>query len=203
MFYYIEGNVAHMESGLAVIDAGGVGYACNTSLNTISKIEKGKRARLYTYTHIREDIFDIYGFVTQEELASFKMLLSISGVGPKAAISILSIANPGQLAMAVITGDEKILTQAPGIGKKIAQRIILELKDKMKKEQLEAASAVGDQSGVSVRFSSNATEAAAALGVLGYSSQETAAAMRGINTDELSVEEIVRLALKNMMGGKR
>jgi Holliday junction DNA helicase RuvA len=130
------------------------------------------------------------------------MLLSISGVGPKAATSILSVATPGQLAMAVITGDEKMLTQAPGIGKKIAQRIILELKDKMKKEQLEAAS-VGGSAGISGGFSSKASEAAAALGVLGYNSAETAAALKGINAEELPIEEIVRLALKNMAGGKR
>jgi Holliday junction DNA helicase RuvA len=202
MFYYIEGTVAHLESGLAVIDAGGVGYACNTSLSTLSQLEKGKKARLYTYLHIREDIFDIYGFVSHEELSCFKMLLSISGVGPKAATSILSVATPGQLAMAVITGDEKMLTQAPGIGKKIAQRIILELKDKMKKEQLEAASVSGS-AGMASGFSSKASEAAAALGVLGYSSAETAAAMKGINAEELPIEEIVRLALKNMAGGKR
>ena len=202
MFYYIEGTVAHMESGLAVIDAGGVGYACNTTLNTLSQLEKGKRARLYTYLHIREDIFDIYGFLTQEELNCFKMLISISGVGPKAATSILSAATPGQLAMAVITGDEKMLTRAPGIGRKTAQRIILELKDKMKKEQLEAASANGI-AGAPAGFGSNASEAAAALGVLGYSQQEAAAAMKGINTEELPFEEIVRLALKNMAGGKR
>ena len=202
MFYYIEGNVAHIESGLAVIDAGGVGYACNTSLQTLAQLEKGKRARLYTYLHIREDIFDIYGFATHEELSCFKMLISISGVGPKAATSILSSATPGQLAMAVVTGDEKMLTQAPGIGKKIAQRIILELKDKMKKEQLEAAS-VGDSSGVSTGFGSKANEAAAALGVLGYTSQETAAALKGIPADELSVEEIVRLALRNLAGGRK
>lgn len=202
MFYYIEGTVAHIESGLAVIDAGGVGYACNTTLQTLSQLEKGKRARLYTYLHIREDIFDIYGFVTHEELSCFKMLISISGVGPKAATSILSASTPGQLAMAVITGDEKMLTQAPGIGKKIAQRIILELKDKMKKEQLEAASA-GGYSDVSAGFGSKANEAAAALGVLGYTPQETAAALKGINTEELPIEEIVRLGLRNMMGGKR
>lgn len=201
MFYYIEGTVAHIESGLAVIDAGGVGYACNTSLQTLAQLEKGKRARLYTYLHIREEIFDIYGFVTHEELACFKMLLSISGVGPKAATSILSAATPGQLAMAVITGDEKMLTQAPGIGKKIAQRIILELKDKMKKEQLEAAGG-GASSAVSSGFGSKANEAAAALGVLGYSSQETAAALKGIDAESLPVEEIVRLALKKMVGNR-
>jgi Holliday junction DNA helicase RuvA len=202
MFYYIEGTVSHIENGLAVIDAGGVGYACNTTLNTLSQLEKGKRSRLYTYLHVREDIFDIYGFLTQEELGCFRMLISISGVGPKAALSILSAATPGQLAMAVITGDEKMLTRAPGIGKKTAQRIILELKDKMKKEQLEAVSADGIP-GVLTNPGSNASEAAAALEVLGYSSREVAAAMKGIDTEGLPVEEILKLALKNMAGGKQ
>lgn len=201
MFYYIEGNIAHKESGLAVIDAGGVGYACNTSLNTLSQLETGTCTRLYTYVHIREDIFDIYGFLTREELNCFKMLISISGVGPKAAISVLSTVTPGQLAMAVITDDEKTLTRAQGIGKKTAQRIILELKDKMKKEQLQAATAEGF-TGIDMSIRSKASEAAAALGVLGYSSQEAAAALKGIDTESIPVEEIVRLALKNMAGGK-
>jgi len=201
MFYYIEGNVAHKENGLAVIDTGGVGFACNTSLNTLSQLETGTRARLYTYVHIREDILDIYGFLTREELNCFKMLISISGVGPKAAVSVLSAVTPGQLAMAVITNDESALTRAQGIGKKIAQRIILELKDKMKKEQLQAASAEGF-TGVEVSLQSKASEAAAALGVLGYSHQEAASALKGIDTESLPVEEVVRLALKRMAGGK-
>ncbi|NLM60532.1 MAG: Holliday junction branch migration protein RuvA [Clostridiales bacterium] len=201
MFYYIEGVISHKESGLAVVDAGGVGYACNTSLNTLSQLEKGARARLYTYVHIREDVLDIYGFMTREELNCFKMLISISGVGPKAAVSILSTVTPSQLAMAVITDDEKALTRAQGIGKKIAQRIILELKDKMKKEQLQAASTEGF-TGVDVSLQSNASEATAALGVLGYSQQEAAYALKGIDTESMPVEEVIRLALKNLAGGK-
>ncbi len=198
MFYYLDGVVAHSEPGLVVIDIGGVGYACNTSLVTLASIEKGKRARLYTYVHVREDAFDIYGFATLEELSCYKMLISISGVGPKAALSILSYATPEQLALAVITDDEKVLTAAPGVGKKIAQRIILELKDKMKKEQLEAASAAG-KAAVRQTFGSRANEAATALGVLGYSQSEASEAMKGIDTEALPVEEIVRLALKKMI----
>jgi Holliday junction DNA helicase RuvA len=134
MFYYVEGTVAHTEPYLAVIDCGGVGYACHTSLTTLSRIAQGERAKLFTYLHIREDIFDLYGFSGVEELNCFKMLISISGVGPRAATSILSSATPERLALSVLTGDEKALTAAPGIGKKLAQRIILELKDKMSKE---------------------------------------------------------------------
>lgn len=201
MFYYIQGTVALTEGSLAVIDAGGVGYACNTSLNTIAQLEKGKTARLYTYMHLREDLMDIYGFATLEELNTFKMLLSISGVGPKAAVSILSSATPSQIAMAVITDDDRMLTRAPGVGKKIAQRIILELKDKMKKEQLASASYGGAPSNSS-GFGSKANEAAAALQVLGYSQQEAAGAIKGLDLEALPLEEIIRLALRKIAGGR-
>lgn len=201
MFYYIQGIVALTEGSLAVIDAGGVGYACNTSLNTIAQLEKGKTARLYTYMHLREDLMDIYGFATLEELNTFKMLLSISGVGPKAAVSILSSATPSQIAMAVITDDDRMLTRAPGVGKKIAQRIILELKDKMKKEQLASAS-YGGVSSNSSGFGSKANEAAAALQVLGYSQQEAAGAIKGLDLEALPLEEIIRLALRKIAGGR-
>ena len=201
MFYYIEGKVAHRESGLAVIDANGVGYACSTSLNTLSQLEMGQSTRLYTYLHVREDIFDIYGFIDREELNFFKMLISVSGIGPKAAISMLSTATPSQLAAYIISGDEKMLTQSPGIGKKTAQRIILELKDKIEKERIGLGSEVAFVS-QDPAFSSNLSEASAALGVLGYSAQETGEALRGIDSKGLPVSEIVRLALKNMAGGK-
>ena len=137
MFYYVSGTVAHVEPYLAVIDCGGVGYACKTTSTTISQLQVGKASKLYTYLHVGEGIFDLYGFATQGELGSFKQLIGVSGVGPKAALAILSVCTPQGLAMAVITGDEKALIAAPGIGKKIAQRIILELKDKLTKEQQE------------------------------------------------------------------
>jgi len=202
MFYYIEGSIAHKESGLAVVDTGGVGYACNTSLNTLSQLEIGESVRLYTYLHIREDIFDIYGFIDRAELDCFKMLISVSGVGPKAAIAMLSTSTPSQLAAYIISSDEKMLTQAPGVGKKTAQRIILELKDKMKKAHVgQSSEDMFSRQGQS--FRSSLSEATAALGVLGYSSQETGEALRGIDPEGLPVEEIVRLALKNMAGGKQ
>ena len=135
MFYYLNGTVAEIAAGLAVIDCGGVGYACATTNYTLSQLKKGERARLYTYLHVREDIFELYGFASQQELNSFKMLIGVSGVGPKAALAILSATTPQNLALSIVTEDEKALTAAQGIGKKIAQRIILELKDKLAKEQ--------------------------------------------------------------------
>ena len=125
MFYYVEGTVTFVETSLCVVDCAGVGYACHTSQNTISQVKVGERARLYTYLYVREDIFDLYGFADLEELNCFKMLIGVSGVGPKAALAILSVAPPSRLALSIITGEGKLLTQAPGIGKKIAQRIVL------------------------------------------------------------------------------
>ena len=198
MFYYVNGTVAEIEAGLAVIDCSGVGYACATTNYTLSQLKKGERAKLYTYLNVREDAMEMFGFASQSELRSFKMLIGVSGVGPKAALSILSSTTPQQLSMAVVMGDEKALTAAPGIGKKIAQRIILELKDKLIKEQggFEAGS------GAAVAMptqNNNAGEAAAALAVLGYGSQEIAAALKGIDMDALPLEEIIRQSLKKMV----
>lgn len=202
MFYYVEGKAALVEQGLAVVDCGGVGYACHASQNTISAIKVGQQARLYTYLYVREDIFDLYGFADQEELSCFKMLIGISGVGPKAALAILSVAPPSRLALSIITGDEKLLTQAPGIGKKIAQRIVLELRDKMAKEQMEnpvAQSAAptlvqaGKGGGVN-----HTQEAVAALMVLGYSQAEAFHAMEGLTLDGMEAEDIIRQCLKKL-----
>ena len=135
MFYYVNGTVTELEAGLAVIDCGGVGYACATTNYTLSQLKKGERAKLYTYLNVREDAMELFGFASQSELRSFKLLIGVSGVGPKAALSSRSATTPQQLAMAVVMGDEKALTAAQGVGKKIAQRIILELKDKLAKEQ--------------------------------------------------------------------
>lgn len=198
MFYYVNGTVAEIEAGLAVIDCSGVGYACATTNYTLSQLKKGERAKLYTYLNVREDAMEMFGFASQSELRSFKMLIGVSGVGPKAALSILSSTTPQQLSMAVVMGDEKALTAAPGIGKKIAQRIILELKDKLAKDQssfsAQSSGAIpvvlpGDKGG----------EAAAALAVLGYGSQEIAAALKGIDMDALPLEEIIRQSLKKMV----
>ena len=131
MFYYIDGIVTVMEANLAVLDCGGVGYACHTTGYTLSQLQIGKKHKLYTYCNIKEDAFEIFGFSTKEELNCFNLLIGVSGVGPKVALAILSATTPSQFTLAVMTGDEKTLTMAQGVGKKMAQRIILELKDKV------------------------------------------------------------------------
>ena len=199
MFYYLDGTVAEILPGLAVIDCGGVGYACLTTNHTLSQIRKGERSKLYTYLNVGESVFDLYGFASSKELESFRMLLGVSGVGPKAALAILSACTPEALALAVVSGDEKALTAAPGVGKKIAQRVILELKDKLARES--AATGLdfsGGNAGKATAFTSKAGEAADALAVLGYSAQEAAAALKGLDTDALSLEELIRQALKRM-----
>ena len=197
MFYYLEGKVAHVEPYLAVIDCGGVGYACRTTNHTIRQLKKGEVKRLYTYLNVGDGIFELYGFATEQELNSFKLLIGVSGVGPKAALAILSVCTPQGLAMAVITGDEKALIAAPGIGKKIAQRIILELKDKLAKEQQEIGMPTAP--GIVAGEKSKAVEAAAALAVLGYTQQDIAVAMKGVDVENLPLEEIVRQSLKKMV----
>ena len=184
----------------SVIDCGGVGYACMTTNNTLSQLKKGEKKKLYTYLNVGESIFDLYGFATQNELNSFKLLLGVSGVGPKAALAILSANTPEGLAMAIVTEDAKSLTAAQGIGKKIAQRIILELKDKMAKETASGLDFSGGKgAAVPAVFTSKATEAAAALAVLGYSTQEVQMALKGVDVENLPLEGIIRQSLKKMV----
>ena len=195
MFYYLEGTVAELEANLAVIDCGGVGYACATTNATLARLKRGSRAKLYTYFNVKEDAMDLYGFFSKNELNSFKMLIGISGVGPKAALAILSANTPEQLALAIVSGDEKALMTAPGIGKKIAQRIILELKDKLAKEDLS-----GIQTGKHIAQSGQKmSEALSALMVLGYSQQEIGGALKNIDMENLPLEEIIRQALRKMV----
>lgn len=201
MFYYLNGTVSHMAPYLAVIDCGGVGYACRTTNTTQAQLKMGEKAKLYTYLNVREDAMELYGFATQEELNLFELLLSVSGVGPKAALSILSASSPASLALSIITGDEKALTCAPGIGKKIAQRVILELKDKLAKGQTIAAGESYGGTGVTVIPENKLSEATAALAVLGYSAGEIGAALKGIDMDSLTLEQIIKEALKKMMKG--
>ena len=201
MFYYLDGTVAEILPYLAVIDCGGVGYACKTTNNTLASLKKGQRGKLYTYLNVGEGIFELYGFATQNELNSFKLLISVSGVGPKAALAILSATTPESLAMAIVTEDAKTLTAAPGIGKKIAQRIILELKDKMARETAGGGLDFSGGKGVPAApvFTNKATEAAQALAVLGYSSQEVGIALKGVDVENLPLEEIIRQSLKKMV----
>ena len=201
MFYYVSGTVAHIGAYLAVIDCGGVGYACRTTNQTLSRLKVGEKGKLFTHLYVREEIFELYGFATEEELNCFRMLIGVSGVGPKAALSILSANTPEGLAMSIITGDEKALTVAQGIGKKIAQRVILELKDKLAKGQLSPGGEGYGGSGVTVIPENKSSEAAAALAVLGYSTAEIAAALKGVDMDALTLEEIVKQALKKMVKG--
>ena len=200
MYYYVSGSVAHVEPYLAVIDCGGVGYACRTTAYTLSQIKKGEKAKLFTYLSVREDAMDLYGFASQEELKLFQQLISVSGVGPKAALGILSASSPANLAMNIITGNEKALTAAPGVGKRIAQRVILELKDKLAKGQTVGASGENVAGpAVTIIPQNKLSEASAALAVLGYSQAEINVALKGIDIDSLPLEQVIRLALKNML----
>lgn len=199
MYYYLNGTVAHIGPYLVVIDCGGVGYACRTTNHTISKLNAGKAAKLYTHLYVREEIFELYGFASESELGCFRMLIGVSGVGPKAALAILSSNTPEGLALAIVSGNEKALTSAPGIGKKIAQRIILELKDKLAKGQLTSTGGESYAGGITVIPENKASEASAALAVLGYSQSEIAVALKGIDLDGLSLEDVIKQALKKMV----
>ena len=199
MFYYLSGLVAVIEQNMAVIDCGGVGFACNTSVRSLSALKVGEKATLYTHCNIREDAFDIFGFVSQAELNSFRMLIGISGVGPKAALAILSASSPEDLALAIVSGNEKALTIAPGVGKKLAQRIILELKDKVAKEIDTLDTSFSPGSVDSQPGSDKARDIAAALTVLGYSQGEVNAALNKMDLSTLTVEEAIRQVLKTSL----
>ncbi len=196
LFYYLSGTVAALEPNLAVVDCGGVGYACYTTSYTQSRLSVGKAAKLFTYCSIREDAIDIFGFSSKEEKTCFERLVGVSGVGPKVGLAILSSMKPDQFSLAVLTGDEKALTAAPGVGKKLAQRIILELKDKLSGEPFELGGAgpLAPAAG-----GGKTVEASAALAALGYSQAEIGMALRGVDVERLSVEEIVRQCLRAMV----
>ncbi len=199
MFYYISGKVAAAEAGLVVLDAGGVGYAINTSYPSARTVKVGEQALFYTFLRVAENIFELYGFVRRDELDCFKQLVTISGVGPRVALAILGTVTPEKLALCVISGDEKALTAAPGVGKKLAQRILLELKDKIAKaagEELEEL-AVSANVAEPVPQNSNREAAVSALIVLGYTRPEAVKAVSGVTESGLSTEEIIRQALKN------
>lgn len=198
MFHHIKGTVVHVDPNRVVLDNGGVGYSINTSFFSASAVKKGEEALFYTYLHVREDAMELYGFATEEELSCYKMLTSISGVGPKAALAILSVVTPEKLALCVISEDEKALTKAPGVGKKLAQRIILELKDKLAKSQLSVSGTSGVELPVPEVNMGSAGEALAALTVLGYGRAEAAEALKGLD-ESLPVEELVRQCLKKLM----
>ncbi len=196
MLYYVSGTVTVLEPGLAVIDCGGVGYGCRVTAYTAGQLKLNQNARLYITESIREDAFDLYGFINREEQRCYELLTSVNGVGPKAAMSILA-AGPQNFTLAVMTGDEKMLTAAQGIGKKIAQRIILELKDKIGGSSVELDFSTGPVSSP-VQPSGNAALARAALQELGYSPAEIQTALKGADPNA-STEELVRYALRAMV----
>ena len=197
MIYYLSGPVTILEPGLAVIECAGVGYGCRVTAYTAGQLKLNQNARLYISESIREDAHELFGFISKEEQRCYELLTSVNGVGPKAAMSILSAGGPQNFTLAVMTGDEKMLTAAQGVGKKIAQRIILELKDKLGGSSMEldfstgpAVSAVSNQG--------NAALAHAALQELGYSAAEIHAALKGVDP-KASTEEMVRYALRAMV----
>lgn len=201
MLYHVEGTVTDIEANLVVVDCHGVGFALNASLNTIAAVRVGEQSKLYIYESVREDAFDLFGFASKEEKRCFEMLIAISGVGPKAAISILSTNTPTSLALAVLNDDIKALSNAPGIGKKIAQRIILELKDKISKEAggLDLGGSVSAPAAAPAADNPARQDAIAALAVLGYSMPEINRAIQSISIDGLSTEQIVKAVLRQMM----
>ena len=197
MFYYLEGIVSDIDINLAVIDCGGVGYAVNTTANTLSRLKVKEKAKIYISEYIKEDCFDLYGFATLSEKRCFEMLLTVSGIGPKAAQAILSTSTPEALAMAIMTGDEKAITVAQGVGKKIAQRVILELKDKVSKEANVVASEM--PAVLTPADGDSRSDAVAALMVLGYSAPEINGVLRRMDVTGMTTEQIVKIALKNLM----
>lgn len=201
MFYYLSGTISHLEANMVVVDCGGVGYLCHSTTHTIAGLKIGESAKLYTHLNVREDAMDLFGFYHLEEKHLFLQLISVSGVGPKAGLAMLSASSPEQLALAIITGDEKALTVAPGIGKKIAQRVILELKDKLAKGQNLTITGGESYAGsaVTVIPQNKVSEATAALAVLGYAPLEINQALQGVDVDTLSVEQIIKDVLKKMM----
>ena len=179
-----------------MLDCGGVGYSLGVSRFALSEAVVGKKLKLYTYLHVREDVLELFGFSTLEEKNFFMMLIDISGVGPKAALSILSVAAPDKLALGIVNGDEKLLCRAPGIGKKLAQRIILELKDKVLKALGSELSQDMDGFEPDSMNAGARESAVSALMVLGYSGVEARAAVARVAPDVTATEEIIKLALK-------
>ena len=197
MLYYVSGEVTVLEPGLAVIDCNGVGYGCRVTAYTAAQLKLNQNARLYITESIREDAFDLYGFISREEQHCFELLTSVNSVGPKAAMAILSAGGPQNLTLAIMTGDEKMLTAAQGIGKKIAQRIILELKDKIGGGNVELDYSAGPAVSAPAQ-GGNVAMARAALQELGYSPAEIQNALKGADANA-STEELVRHALRAMV----
>ncbi len=200
MYAYIKGTLEYKHNEYIVVEANGVGYKIHTALSTIEGIGAvGDTVKMYTHLYVREDIMSLYGFHSQEELGMFELLLSVSGVGPKAAISVISSVSPSKFGLAVITDDAKTLTKAQGVGNKVAQRIILELKDKIKKEQLVAITNNKEEKAEISSDNTKVSEAVSALMVLGYTPFEANKAVAAVHSEDMDLESIIKNALKTLV----
>ena len=196
MLYSVRGKLIHTTLSGAVVECGGVGYYCQTTVNTLKTIKIGTEVMLYTHLNVREDAMELFGFATKTELDTFKTLISVSGVGPKAGLAILSELSPEQVAMAIATDDIKTITRAPGIGKKIAQRIILELKDKLAKAAA-SDNTLPVSTGAANAVTGNVPKAIEALGVLGYAPSDIAPVLATLDSS-LPVEQLIAMTLRQM-----
>lgn len=205
MFYYVNGMLAHKEPGFAVIDCGGVGYRLTVSQNTLAALDRAaareSKVKLYTYMAVREDDVELFGFYTEEELTAFRQLIGVSGIGPKAAMGVLSAFTPDGLARAVCTEDVKAIAKSNGVGAKGAARIVLELKDKMSYTGGDAEMPTAAAAPAQTAKSAGLAEAAEALTALGYARAEVNAVLSKLDTAGMASGDIIRAALAQFMKG--
>ena len=200
MIAFVRGTAVDMTENSVIVEAGGIGYEIYMTGTDLSQIHMGEEVKIHTYFNVREDAMQLYGFRSKDDLQMFKLLLGVNGVGPKAAVGVLAGITADELRFAILSDDVKTISRAPGVGKKTAQKMILELKDKMARES--AATGLDFSGGAAVSvpaFTNKATEAAQALAVLGYTSAEVAQALKGVDVETLSLEEIIRQCLKKMV----
>ena len=197
MFYSVRGKLIHMDSSTAVVECGGVGYNCQTTMNTLKNLRLGDEVTLYTYLNVREDAMELFGFSAKTELDTFKTLIGVSGVGPKAGLAILSELSPEQVAMAIATDDIKTITRAQGVGKKIAQRIVLELKDKLAKSLSSEDTSLPSAAAAANAAMGNIPKAIEALGVLGYAPADVSGILATMDS-ALPVEQLIAQTLRQM-----
>ncbi len=196
MIYSVKGNLSLMESGVAVVECGGIGYRVQTSISTQKQLKLNTEVKLFTYMNVREDAIELFGFATKTELNTFKMLISVSGVGPKVALAILSELSGEQILLSISANDSKSLTRASGVGPKLAQRIVLELKDKVKGYTTESFDELSITGSV-INDTGKISQAVAALAVLGYSAADVTPVLSKLSTD-LTVEQMISETLKKM-----
>jgi Holliday junction DNA helicase RuvA len=197
MLYSVRGKLIFTTSSTAVVECGGVGYNCHTTLNTLKTLKLNTEVTLFTYLNVRDDAVELFGFSTKTELDTFKTLITVSGVGPKAGLAICSELTPEQIAMAVATDDVKTITRAQGVGKKTAQRIVLELKDKLAKAASADPSMAAVASSAANAATGNIPKAIEALGVLGYSPSDVSPVLSTLDSS-LPVEQLISQTLKQM-----